>query len=47
MLGLKDDSSGVIEGGIAAETAQALRHVERLLHACDASLADVVKVTCT
>jgi 2-iminobutanoate/2-iminopropanoate deaminase len=45
MLGLTEDFSAVVEGGIAAETRQALRHVERILAACDASLADVVKVT--
>jgi enamine deaminase RidA (YjgF/YER057c/UK114 family) len=45
MLGLKEDFSGVVDGGIAAETTQALRHVDRILHACDASMADVVKVT--
>ena len=45
MLGLTDDFSGVVPGGIAAETTQARRHVERILAACDATLADVVKVT--
>ena len=45
MLGLKDDFSGVVDGGIEAETTQALRHVERILHECGASLADVVKVS--
>jgi enamine deaminase RidA (YjgF/YER057c/UK114 family) len=45
MLGLVDDFSGVVEGGIGPETTQALRHVSRILAACDASLADVVKVS--
>ena len=45
MLGLEDDFSRVVAGGIAAETTQALRHVERILRACDATLADIVKVT--
>ncbi len=45
MLGLTDDFSGVVDGGIGAETTQALRHVSRILAACDASLADVVKVS--
>ena len=45
MLGLTDDFSGVVEGGAGAETKQALRHVERILHACDATLADIVKVS--
>jgi 2-iminobutanoate/2-iminopropanoate deaminase len=45
MLGLKDDFTGMVEGGIAAETTQAFAHVEKILRACDASLADVVKVS--
>ena len=45
MLGIKDDLSGTVDGGIAAETTQALRYVERILRTCDASLADVVKVS--
>jgi 2-iminobutanoate/2-iminopropanoate deaminase len=45
MLGLTDDFSALVPGGIAAETTQALRHVDRILRACDARLADVVKVS--
>jgi 2-iminobutanoate/2-iminopropanoate deaminase len=45
MIGLKDDFSGLVEGGVGPETAQALRHVERILAACGATLADVVKVS--
>ena len=45
MLGLKEDFSGTVEGGIAAETRQALDYVQRILRACGASLGDVVKVT--
>jgi 2-iminobutanoate/2-iminopropanoate deaminase len=45
MLGMTADFSGLVEGGIGAETTQALRHVERILGACDATLADVVKVS--
>jgi 2-iminobutanoate/2-iminopropanoate deaminase len=45
MLGLTDDFSRVVDGGAGAETTQALRHVERILQACDATLADVVKVS--
>jgi 2-iminobutanoate/2-iminopropanoate deaminase len=45
MLGLTDDFSAVVEGGVAGQTTQALRHVERILQACGGSLADVVKVT--
>ena len=45
MLGLKADFSGVVEGGIGAETTQALAYVERILRACGAGLEDVVKVS--
>ena len=45
MLGLRDDFGGIVDGGIAAETIQAFRHVERILQACDASIADIVKVS--
>jgi len=45
MLGLRDDFGGLVDGGIAAETIQAFRHVERILQACDASIADIVKVS--
>src|SRR5262245_37095386 len=45
MLGMTDDFSGLVEGGIGPETTQALRHVECILRGCDATLADVVKVS--
>jgi 2-iminobutanoate/2-iminopropanoate deaminase len=45
MIGLKEDFSGVVDGGIWAETTQALRFVERILAECDAALSDVVKVS--
>ena len=45
MLGVKDDFSGVVDGGIGPETTQAFRHVENILKACDATLADIVKVS--
>lgn len=45
MLGLRDDFGGLVDGGIEAETVQSLRHVERILRACDATLADIVKVS--
>ena len=45
MLGLDDGSDGLVEGGIGPETRQAFRHVERILAACDATLADIVKVS--
>jgi 2-iminobutanoate/2-iminopropanoate deaminase len=44
MLGVKEDFSGAVDGGIVAETRQALRNVDTILRACDASLAEVVKV---
>ena len=46
MLAIDGDGSGIVEGGIAAETRQAFSHVEQILKGCGASLADVVKVTC-
>jgi 2-iminobutanoate/2-iminopropanoate deaminase len=45
MLGLADDGAGIVPGGIGPETTQSLRHVERILAACGATLADVVKVS--
>lgn len=45
MLGLNDDFSGLVEGGVGAETTQAFRHVGRILEACGASIADIVKVS--
>lgn len=41
LLGTMD----LVPGGTGPETAQALRHVERILDACGATLADLVKVT--
>ena len=34
----------LVPGGTGPETTQALRHVERILAACGATLADLVKV---
>lgn len=45
MLGLADDASALVPGGVAAETTQALRLVDRILAAVGGSLADVVKVS--
>ena len=45
MLGMVDDFSGLVDGGIGPETTQALRHVERILAACGATVADVAKVS--
>jgi 2-iminobutanoate/2-iminopropanoate deaminase len=43
-LGLKDGK--LVEGGVAAETAQALANVEALLATQGATLGDVVKTLC-
>jgi 2-iminobutanoate/2-iminopropanoate deaminase len=45
MLGLEDDFSRVVGGGVGAETLQAFRHVERILKYSGASLSDIAKVT--
>ena len=45
MIGIEDDLSGMVPGGIGPETVQAFRYVERILAACDATLADIVKVS--
>lgn len=45
MLGANDDFTGLVDGGIGAETTQAFRHVERILAAADATIADIVKVS--
>ncbi|HUM71904.1 MAG TPA: RidA family protein, partial [Chloroflexota bacterium] len=43
-LGAKLDSMELVEGGTGPETTQTLRHIERILAECGASLADVVKM---
>ncbi len=43
-LGTKPDSMELVEGGTGAETTQTLRHIETILQACGASLADLIKV---
>jgi 2-iminobutanoate/2-iminopropanoate deaminase len=45
MLGLNDAADGLVEGGVGPETTQSFRLVERILAACDASIADIVKVS--
>ena len=35
-----------VDGGVVAETRQAMRNIETLLATMDASMADVVKTTC-
>jgi 2-iminobutanoate/2-iminopropanoate deaminase len=44
MLGAKPGTMELVGGGVAAQTAQAIRNIEEILAACGASLADVVKV---
>lgn len=43
-LGTKPNSRELVAGGTGPQTAQTLRHIESILAACDASLADVVKM---
>ena len=43
-LGTKVNSMELVPDGTGPETAQALRHIETILHACGASLDDIVKV---
>lgn len=43
-LGTREGSFELVEGGMAAETTQTLRNIERILAAAGASLEDVVKV---
>ncbi|QIG49794.1 RidA family protein [Nordella sp. HKS 07] len=39
-----DDKGKIVKGGIAAETRQTFRNIERVLEKAGASLADVLKV---
>jgi 2-iminobutanoate/2-iminopropanoate deaminase len=43
-LGTAADGLELVDGGVAAQTTQALGHLERILHACGAALHNVVKV---
>ena len=43
-LGTKLGSRELVAGGTGPQTTQTLRHIERILQECDASLADLVKV---
>ncbi|MCA9955729.1 MAG: RidA family protein [Anaerolineales bacterium] len=43
-LGTKPGSRELVEGGTGPQTTQTLRHIERILQECGASLADLVKV---
>lgn len=44
-LGTEPGGSNLVKGGVGAETAQALRNVEKILAAQKASLADVARCT--
>ena len=44
-LGTVGESGELAAGGTGPETLQALRNIERILAACDATLDDVVKVS--
>jgi 2-iminobutanoate/2-iminopropanoate deaminase len=43
-LGTIGNEPRLADGGMRAQTVQALRNIERILAECDATLADVVKV---
>ena len=43
-LGTKPGGFDLVEGGTGPQTEQTLRNIETILGACDAGLADVVKV---
>jgi 2-iminobutanoate/2-iminopropanoate deaminase len=44
MLGAKPGTMELVDGGVAAQTTQAIGNIKEILSACGASLADVVKV---
>jgi len=44
-IGMKDDGSGLVEGGIQAETRQTLKNMQRTLKGQNLDLSDVVKCT--
>jgi len=43
-LGTRGDVLELVDGGTGPETTQALRNIERILTACDATLDDIAKV---
>lgn len=43
-LGTQPNELKLVEGGTGPETTQAMRHIETILKACGATLADLVKV---
>lgn len=44
MLGAREGALELVPGGVAAQTTQALRHIETILAACGCRLSDVAKV---
>lgn len=44
ILGTKPGRLELVEGGTGPQTTQILRHIESILQACGATLADLVKV---
>lgn len=42
-LGTRGDTLELVEGGVGAETAQALRNIETILAACGCGLEDIAK----
>jgi 2-iminobutanoate/2-iminopropanoate deaminase len=44
-LGLEPGAAAVVEGGIVAQTEQALRNLQRILEASGSSLSELVKTT--
>ncbi len=45
-LGIDPATNSLVEGGIVAETAQALQNLAAILEAAESGLAQVVKTTC-
>lgn len=43
-LGTRPGTMTLVDGGTGPQTTQALRHIETILHACGATLDDIVKV---
>lgn len=43
-LGTRPGTMELVAGGTGPQTTQALRHIETILRACGATLADIVKV---
>jgi 2-iminobutanoate/2-iminopropanoate deaminase len=44
-LGIDPQSGNLVEGGIAAQTSQALKNIRSILQAAGASMDDIVKTT--